>query len=156
MPRYLIALFALVFALTPARAESEAEADVEAVSLRIEVRAEYKGLTGEADFLTVNATQANHVAGGDRAFKVSNQQGEGLEFKRWGFIVNSLPVLDPNNPAKVDTQFQFELSGPVEGKDAVSVETWQLQSEILSTLGKWKTIANKPGKVSVRISVDKE
>ncbi len=126
------------------------------VLLRIEVKAEYKDLTGEADFVTMNMTQCNHVVGGDRGFKIRTQNGEGLEFKRWGFIVNALPVVNPNDTTKVDTQFQIELSGPLKGDDAVEIETWQLQNETYSTMGKWKTISRKPALVKIRISVDKD
>jgi len=104
--------------------------------LRIEVKAEYKELKGEADFAAMNQTQSNHVTGGDRPFKVHTANGEGVEFKRWGFIVNTLPVIDPNNPTRVDTQIQLELSGPLSGKDGIEIETWQLQTEVLSTLGR--------------------
>ncbi len=104
----------------------------------------------------MNQTQSNHVTGGDRPFKVHTANGEGVEFKRWGFIVNTLPVIDPNNPTRVDTQIQLELSGPLSGKDGIEIETWQLQTEVLSTLGRWKTISRKPAKVSIRISRDDE
>jgi hypothetical protein len=124
------------------------------VSLRIEVRAKYKDLSGEVDFVMMNQTQANHVVGGDRAFKVETENGTGLEFKRWGFIVNALPVIDPNRPHIVDTQLQIELSGPIRGREAVEVETWQIQTEALATLGKWKTLARKPAEVSIRITRD--
>lgn len=126
------------------------------VPLRIEVKAEYQDLKGEADFTTMNQTQSNHVTGGDKPFPVRTPHGDGVEFKKWGFIVNSLPVIDPNNPSRVDTQIQLELSGPAPGESAVGIQTWQLQTEVLSTLGRWKTVSRKPAKVSIRISRDDE
>jgi len=125
------------------------------VLLRIEVKAEYKELKGEVDFVTMNMTQCNNVTGGDRAYKIQTKNGEGLEFKKWGFIVNALPVMNPNVETEVDTQFQIELSGPIKGKDAINIETWQLQNEVLSTLGKWKVVSRKPALVKVRVSIDK-
>ncbi|MFA6316774.1 MAG: hypothetical protein WC943_05090, partial [Elusimicrobiota bacterium] len=40
--------------------------------------------------------QANFVVGGDQPYPVTNNQGVGVEFKKFGVILNVLPVVNPN------------------------------------------------------------
>ena len=120
--------------------------------LRIEIKGDYRGLEGEADFIVADGSQANYVTGGDRGFKVMTGPGETPEFKKWGFIVNATPVIDPSNPQKISIQLQIEISGPVEGKDGVNMDMWQFQSEFGVVKGKWKEIVAKPAKVAIRVS----
>ncbi|MBI4248210.1 MAG: hypothetical protein HY611_01815 [Elusimicrobia bacterium] len=92
------------------------------------------------------------MTGGDRGYKVKTAAGEVQEFKKWGFIVNAIPVIDPSSPQKISVQLQIEISGPVEGKDGIDLDSWQFQSEFSVVKGKWKEIAAEPAKVSIRVS----
>ncbi|TPW20167.1 MAG: hypothetical protein FD126_1958 [Elusimicrobia bacterium] len=122
--------------------------------LRVQVEGEYAGIKHSADFLVENANQSNYVQGGEKAFSVETKAGKGLEFKKWGFIVNVLPVVDPNKPERVNLQMQVEISGPVQGKEGVEVQTWQLQTSIHVTKGKPKTVARGSGKFVVTVTED--
>lgn len=122
--------------------------------LRLQVEGEYAGIRHSADFLVENASQSNYVQGGEKAFTVETKAGKGLEFKKWGFIVNVLPVVDPNKNDRVNLQLQIEISGPVQGKDGVEVQTWQLQTTIHVVKGKPKTVARGSGKFVVTVTED--
>lgn len=120
--------------------------------LRVVVEAEYEGMRHAADFLVVNANQSNFVQGGETAFSVDGPGGRGLEFKKWGFIANVLPVVDPNRTGRVNLQLQLELSGPVEGKHGVEVRTWQLQTTLYTLKGKPKAVARGKGRAVVTVT----
>jgi hypothetical protein len=122
--------------------------------LRLMVEAEYDGMAHSADFLVENANQSNYVQGGEKAFSVETKAGKAVELKKWGFIVNVLPVEDPNRPGRVSLQMQVEISGPVAGKDGVEVRTWQLQTSLHVLKGKPKTVARGSGKVVVTVADD--
>lgn len=141
---------------TPPAAEGggSAETDPAEKVLRLTVQAEYEGMSHSADFLVEDANQSNFVQGGEKAFPVETKAGKSLEFKKWGFIVNVLPVEDPNRPGRVSLQMQVEVSGPVAGKDGVEVRTWQLQTSLHVLKGKPKTVARGSGKVVVTVTDD--
>lgn len=120
--------------------------------LRIQVEAEYRGMKHAADFVVVDAAQSNYVQGGDKAYAVENAQGKGVEYKKWGFIVNSLAVVDPADPAKVDLQLQVEVSGPVKGDGGIDVETWQLQTEAVLVKGRRTEVSSGEGKAAVTVT----
>ncbi|MBI5211275.1 MAG: hypothetical protein HY927_14980 [Elusimicrobia bacterium] len=129
-------------------------------NLRIEVSAKYEELQGSTRFVVGNGSQANHVAGGDKAFAVKSSQGTGVEFKRWGFIVNVLPTVNPVNPGEVVVQLQVELSGPVKGlagageglPNAVpNLATWQFQSAVTLVKGRKTVVCSAPARVEVTV-----
>lgn len=131
-------------------ADKEEPAAVEQ-DLRVQVDASFKGLKGTADFLVENAVQANHVAGGERNAKVRTAQGESSAQKKWGFIVNLLPVVNPNRTDVVMVQMQVELSGPGEAPDE-ETSTWQLQTEFQVKKGVKRVIASAGGRLEVTVS----
>ncbi|HAH08453.1 MAG TPA: hypothetical protein DCM05_18330 [Elusimicrobia bacterium] len=140
-------------ASAPFPAPDEPEQPMFKVSFKIR----FEGLEGSGNFAVRGATQSNYVVGGDTPFVIENAAGKGLEFKKHGTIVNILPVLDPSKPDTVDSQIQIEISGP--GKPttelkALPVQTFQLQTEFLSTLGKKAVLVDEPNKrVEVLIEV---
>lgn len=139
----------------PAAEEAGApEPDLPEKVLRVMVEAEYEGMSHSADFLLENANQSNYVQGGEKAFAVETKGVKSLEFKKWGFIVNVLPVEDPSRPGRVSLQMQIEVSGPVAGKDGVEVRTWQLQTSLHVVKGKPKTVARGSGKMVVTVTDD--
>ncbi|MBI2363069.1 MAG: hypothetical protein HYV15_06775, partial [Elusimicrobia bacterium] len=97
----------------------------------------------------------NFVQGGNKSFPVETKTGKDVEFKKWGFIANVLPVEDPNATGKVNLQLQVELSGPV-GKDGLDVETWQLQTTVTVVKGKPKTVSRGAGKLVVTVLDDSD
>lgn len=141
---------------TPPAAESGASSapDHAEKVLRLQVEGEYAGMKHSADFLVENANQCNYVQGGEKAFVVQTNAGKGLEFKKWGFIVNALPVEDPSGSGRVSIQMQVEISGPVQAKDGVEVQTWQLQTTLHAVKGKPKTVSRGSGKVVITVSDD--
>ncbi|MBI2362073.1 MAG: hypothetical protein HYV15_01640 [Elusimicrobia bacterium] len=56
-------------------------------------------LLSNPKIITKNAVQANFVVGGDQPYPVTNNQGVGVEFKKFGVILNILPVINPNKKA---------------------------------------------------------
>ncbi|MFA6030652.1 MAG: type II and III secretion system protein [Elusimicrobiota bacterium] len=87
--------------------------------------------------ITKSATQANFVVGGDQPYPVTNNQGVGVEFKKFGVILNILPVANPNKKDYIDAQMQLEVSNPdfskpvTVGNTAVpSIVTRQIQTEV--------------------------
>lgn len=135
-----------------ASAQSEPDSGVPPVMLRVAVTALYRGLSERADFLVRNGSQANYVEGGETAFSVANGSGKSVEYKKHGFIVNVLPLVDPNDPSRVSLQFQLELSGPVKADPAPDMATWQLQDEVVLTKGKRFEVSHGAGRVDVTVS----
>jgi len=87
--------------------------------------------------ITKNATQANFVVGGDQPYPVTNNQGIGVDWKKFGVILNILPVVNPNKKDYIDAQLQLEVSNPdfskpvSVGNTAVpSIVTRQIQTEV--------------------------
>ncbi|MFA5139052.1 MAG: type II and III secretion system protein [Elusimicrobiota bacterium] len=87
--------------------------------------------------ITKNATQANFVVGGDQPYPVTNNQGVGVEFKKFGVILNILPVVNPNKKDYIDAQMQLEVSNPdfskpvtVGNTSVPSIVTRQIQTEV--------------------------
>lgn len=124
--------------------------------LRLQVDGEYAGMKHSADFLIENANQCNHVQGGEKAFAVETKAGKGVEMKKWGFIVNALAVESPAKPGRVSIQLQVEISGPVQGKDGVDVQTWQLQTTLHVAKGKPKVVSRGAGKITITVTDDSE
>ena len=87
--------------------------------------------------VTKSGTQANFVVGGDQPYPVTTNQGVGVEFKKFGVILNILPVLNPNDKDSIDAQLQLEVSNPnfsqtvqVGGTSVPSITTRQVQTEV--------------------------
>lgn len=87
--------------------------------------------------ITKSATQANFVVGGDQPYPVTNNQGVGVEFKKFGVILNILPVVNPNKKDFIDAQLQLEVSNPDFSKPVTvgnttvpSIVTRQVQTEV--------------------------
>jgi len=87
--------------------------------------------------VTKSGSQANFVVGGDQPYPVTTNQGVGVEFKKFGVILNILPVLDPNKKDSIDAQLQLEVSNPnfsqtvqVGGTSVPSITTRQVQTEV--------------------------
>lgn len=87
--------------------------------------------------ITKSGTQANFVVGGDQPYPVTNNQGVGVEFKKFGVILNILPTVNPNKKDYVDAQMQLEVSNPDFSKPVTvgnttvpSIVTRQVQTEV--------------------------
>jgi len=94
-------------------------------------------LLSNPKLITKNATQANFVVGGDQPYPVTNNQGVGVEFKKFGVILNILPVVNPNKKDFIDAQLQLEVSNPdfsrpvtVGNTTVPSIVTRQIQTEV--------------------------
>ncbi|MFH1726340.1 MAG: type II and III secretion system protein [Elusimicrobiota bacterium] len=94
-------------------------------------------LLSNPKLITKNATQANFVVGGDQPFPVTNNQGVGVEFKKFGVILNILPVVNPNKKDYINAQLQLEVSNPDFSKPVTvgnttvpSIVTRQIQTEV--------------------------
>jgi len=94
-------------------------------------------LLSNPKIITKNATQANFVVGGDQPYPVTNNQGVGVEFKKFGVILNILPIVNPNKKDYIDAQIQLEVSNPDFSKPVVvgnttvpAIVTRQIQTEI--------------------------
>jgi len=94
-------------------------------------------LLSNPKLITKNATQANFVVGGDQPYPVTNNQGVGVEFKKFGVILNILPVVNPNKRDYIDAQLQLEVSNPDFSKPVTvgnttvpSIVTRQIQTEV--------------------------
>lgn len=94
-------------------------------------------LLSNPKIITKNAVQANFVVGGDQPYPVTNNQGVGVEFKKFGVILNILPVVNPNKKDHIDAQLQLEVSNPDFSKPVTvgnttvpSIVTRQIQTEV--------------------------
>ncbi len=82
-------------------------------------------------------SQANFVVGGDQPYPVTNNQGVGVEFKKYGVILNVLPVINPNKKDTIRAEAQLEVSNPdyskpvtVGGTSVPSITTRQIQTSV--------------------------
>lgn len=57
-------------------------------------------------------SQANFVVGGEQPYPVANNQGISAEFKKFGVILNILPVINPNKKDTIRAEMQLEVSNP--------------------------------------------
>ncbi len=87
--------------------------------------------------ITKSGTQANFTVGGEIPVPYSNNQGVGAEFKKFGVILNVLPVVLEEKKDAVDVQIQLEVSNPDYSKPVVasgttipSMITRQIQTEV--------------------------
>ncbi len=87
--------------------------------------------------ITKSGTQANFTVGGEVPVPYSNAQGVGAEFKKFGVILNVLPVIVTEKKDTVDVQLQLEVSNPdyskpvsVGGTTIPSMITRQIQTEV--------------------------
>ncbi|MEI7480971.1 MAG: type II and III secretion system protein [Elusimicrobiota bacterium] len=87
--------------------------------------------------ITKSGTQANFTVGGEIPVPYSNAQGVGAEFKKFGVILNVLPVIIAEKKDTVDVQLQLEVSNPdyskpvnVGGTTIPSMITRQIQTEV--------------------------
>lgn len=154
MPRFTLAVLALTLA-AGAFAQAPPEKMRKTTSgqdFLIEVRGEYKGQKFAVELILADGAAARAVSGGDTGFKVKTAAGEGVEFKKWGVIVNTLAHADVKDPMKINLQMQAEVSTPLQGEHAVDVATWQLETEFHVRKGKWKTVSSNPAKLEVRVS----
>ncbi|MBI5623119.1 MAG: type II and III secretion system protein [Elusimicrobia bacterium] len=81
--------------------------------------------------------QANFVVGGDQPYPVTNNQGVGVEFKKFGVILNVLPVINPNKKDTIRAEAQLEVSNPdfskpvtVGNTSVPSITTRQVQTSV--------------------------
>ena len=126
------------------------------VDFRVEVSVKYMELEGKSRFLVANGSQANQVNGGEKVYPVKTSMATSVEFKKWGFVVNMLPTLDPADPERVSVQLQIELSGPVKSATAPSSDmpdlgTWQYQSSFSVVRGRKTVIVDEPARVELTI-----
>lgn len=87
--------------------------------------------------ITKSGTQANFVVGGDQPYPVTTAQGVGVEFKKFGVILNILPAVHPTKKEVINAQLQLEVSNPdfskpvnVGGTSVPSITTRQVQTEV--------------------------
>ncbi|MBI4055900.1 MAG: type II and III secretion system protein [Elusimicrobia bacterium] len=84
-----------------------------------------------------SGASANFVVGGEIPFPVVNVQGVGVEFKKFGVILNILPNLVDKKKELINAQIQLEVSNPDFSKPLViqnvavpSLVTRQAQTEV--------------------------
>lgn len=84
-----------------------------------------------------SGTQANFVVGGEIPVPYTNAQGMGADFKKFGVILNVLPVITNEKKGIIDVQLQLEVSNPdysrpviVSGTEIPSMVTRQIQTEV--------------------------
>jgi len=94
-------------------------------------------LLSNPKIITKSGTQANITVGGEIPVPYSNNQGVGAEFKKYGVILNVLPVVLTEKKDTVDVQIQLEVSNPDYSKPVVasgttipSMVTRQIQTEV--------------------------
>lgn len=87
--------------------------------------------------VVIAGQQANFVVGGDQPYPVTNNQGVGVEFKKFGVILNILPVINPNKKDTIRAEAQLEVSNPdfskpvtVGNTSVPSIVTRQVQTSV--------------------------
>ncbi|MCX5787523.1 MAG: hypothetical protein NTX64_03280 [Elusimicrobia bacterium] len=124
------------------------------MNLKVSFKLKFKRLESSGNFTVQSGTQANYVIGGDDPVEVITKQGTGIEFKKYGTIVNILPAVVFDSD-KVDAQLQAELSGPQAPETSLKVNpisTFQIQTEFTITLGKTIVLVDEPDRrVEIKI-----
>jgi hypothetical protein len=87
----------------------------------VEISAKYLDLEGKTRFLVGNGNQTNYVTGGEKAFTFKNSQGEAVEFKKTGFILNVLPYFNPKGARP--SRCSFRWSSPARARACRSPAT---------------------------------
>jgi pilus assembly protein CpaC len=87
--------------------------------------------------ITKSGTSASFTVGGEIPVPYSNNQGVGAEFKKYGVILNVLPVVLTEKKDTVDVQIQLEVSNPnysqtvvASGTTIPSMVTRQITTEV--------------------------
>lgn len=81
--------------------------------------------------------QASFVVGGDLPFPTVNNQGVGVEFKKFGVILNVLPFAVPGKKDSIQATLQIEVSNPdfskpvtIQNTAVPSMQTRQMQTVV--------------------------
>jgi type II secretory pathway component GspD/PulD (secretin) len=69
-------------------------------------------LLSNPKILAKNGTQAQIIVGGEIPYPATNSQGVSAEFKKYGIILNVLPIILPEKGGIIDVQIELEVSGP--------------------------------------------
>ncbi len=123
---------------TPRPPSAKAAASGPLANLRISFVMRLKDLQSAGNFTVRDGAQANFVRGGEAPFEVKTEKGTGLEFKKYGTIVNCLAASAPGAKT-VLADCQFELSGPGRAETTFQVKppmTFQLQTSFVAEKGK--------------------
>ena len=87
--------------------------------------------------ITKSGTQANFTVGGEIPVPYSNNQGVGADWRKFGVILNVLPMIMTDKKETVDVQIQLEVSNPdysrpvsVGGTTIPAMITRQIQTEV--------------------------
>ncbi len=123
-------------------------------NFRISFVLRLQDMQSAGNFVVQDGAQANYTRGGDAPFEVKTEKGTGLEFKKYGTIVNCLPVSAPGGKS-VAADCQFELSGPGRPETTFQVKppmTFQLQTSFVAEIGKTTVLVDEPDRrLEVRI-----
>ena len=94
-------------------------------------------LLSNPKLITKSGTQANFSVGGEIPVPYANPQGNGADYKKYGVILNVLPVIVAEKKDTVDVQLQLEVSNPdysrpvvVGGTTIPSIVQRQIQTEV--------------------------
>lgn len=108
-----------------------------ATSLRVLETEGKAQLLSNPKVIAKSGTQANFVVGGEVPVPYTNNQGVGADFKKFGVILNVLPVILSEKKGVIDVQLQLEVSNPdysrpvvVSGTTIPSMVTRQIQTEV--------------------------
>lgn len=115
-------------------------------NLRVSFAIRLQDLQSSGNFAVQDGSQANYVRGGETPFEVKTEKGTGLEFKKYGTIVNCLPASVPGGNT-VAASCQFELSGPGRPETTFQVKppmTFQLQTTFVAEKGKTLVLVDEP------------
>ncbi|MBI4387127.1 MAG: type II and III secretion system protein [Elusimicrobia bacterium] len=87
--------------------------------------------------ITKSGTQASFVVGGDQPYPVTTNQGVGVEFKKFGVMMDILPSVNPDKKDMINAQLRLEVSNPefskavlVGGTAVPTMATRQIQGEV--------------------------
>ncbi|MBI2071364.1 MAG: type II and III secretion system protein [Elusimicrobia bacterium] len=89
-------------------------------------------LLSNPKIVTKNGTSASFLVGGEMPIQIVGATGSvGVDFKKFGVLLNVLPVVDEKN--RIDAQIQLEVSNPDFTKTVngvPSIVTRQIQTEV--------------------------
>jgi len=88
-------------------------------------------------------SQANFVVGGEQPYPVTGATGSvGVELKKYGVILNVMPVINPNKKDTIRAELQLEVSNPdfsktvqVGNTSVPSFDTRQIQTSVEAKSG---------------------
>lgn len=116
---------------------------------RISFSMRLSGLERVGNFVVRDGSQANYLAGGEKALEIENKNGTSVEYKKEATIVNCVVVAVPDSPGDVHAECQFEIAGfgqPLAKTQARPIMNFQYQTSLILKKGRAMVLVDEADK----------